>query len=199
MRSKILLTGPVAAAVIALASAAPVAAFTEVYRSGMVGPYSITDTVDSPDATCFYTAQDSTHHAWFKSMKVQPPRVFASDRDSNVRDHRKVSWQFKIQARDANVEGSKYKAVASSGIQKGTAYEDAAAPFTAAQVAYDARNLPSGESRSYFLRALIIIKWYAPGGGVEGSVKAVSTYYRYKSPFGIRTAEDWCVARDSAV
>src|SRR4051794_7249073 len=108
VRWKIFLTGPVGAAVIALAAPGPVAAFSEVSRSGSVGPYSVTDTVDSPDATCLYGAADATQTAWFKAMKVQPPTVFAADRDSNVRDHRKVSWQFKIQARDANLEGSKY-------------------------------------------------------------------------------------------
>jgi hypothetical protein len=189
---------PAAVIIVALAAAGPVAAFTEVSRVGAVGPYSITDTFESPDSTCLFRAEDSTHHAWFKGMKVQPPTVFAADRVSELRDHRKVSWQFKIQARDLNAADSKYKAVASSAIQRGTAYEDAAAPFSPMKMSYDARNLPFTSTSAYVIRTLLIIKWYKPGGGVEGSVKAVSTYYRYNSPFGIRTATDYCVARDSA-
>jgi hypothetical protein len=130
-------------------------------------------------------------------MKVQPPQVFAADRNSDKREHRRVSWQFKIQA-SPGVSPQVWETVASSGKQSATAYEDAAAPFSFMQLAFNAKNLPNASENGDLMRALVVIEWYRPSGGAEGTAKLGLEYHKYKSPYGVRIGQGWCVAGDSS-
>ena len=129
-------------------------------------------------------------------MKVRPPEVLAADRNSDRREHRRVTWQFKIQAK--LFSSKEWQTYASSGVQSATAYEDAAAPFSALQATYNAKNIDNPTEDSIIMRALVTIKWHKNSGGVEGVVKLALGFYKYRSPFGIRTGEGWCVERDRA-
>lgn len=179
------------------AAAGPASAYTLVSETGMVGPYSLTESAESPAAKCGYGRQVPPNSAWFKWMKLRAPRVRAADRNSDLRDHRHVTWQFKIQ-RKIYDSPDPWQTVAASAVQGGTAYEDQAAPFSAMQVYYNARSHQQADDY-YILRALVIIKWYRPGGAVEGTVRLTPTYYSGKMPWGTSTfGNDWCAAETTS-
>ncbi len=158
----------------------PAAGTTFVSETGLLGNYYLADAESTPAAACGYGHEVPPNGAWFKWMKVQPPTVYAADRDSGVIDHRKVSWQFKLQIRRYDSTG-KWKTVASSDVQKAKAYENLAAPFTAMRVDWK----PHHSDPVIFkdLRALVIIKFYKPNGKVEGTAKFIVDWYKRKEPW----------------
>ena len=174
--------------------AGPAAAYTVVSESGTHGSYSITDSLTKPGATCRYgNGEPPNNWAWLDWMTVLAPRVFAADRNSSVRDHRQVSWQFKIQRTADNTTA--WHTVASSAVQKATAWDNQAASFTSMKITYNAYTTATG-SENDILRALVILKWYKPSGAVEGTVQLTPTHYLFKSEWGIATGGNpWCVAR----
>lgn len=183
-----------AALMFAAAVAGPAAAYTVISESGLVGNYSLPDSAGSPGATCAYGQEVPPNWAWLKWMKVRAPQAFAADRNSGARDQRRVSWQFKIQRAPYDMS-EPWQTVATSVVQRRTAYEDQAAAFTPIQVNYNATTSQPG-SENDLLRALVILKWYRPNGSVEGTVKLAPTNYRNKSPFGVNTTgNSWCQAR----
>jgi hypothetical protein len=162
---------------LAVAMAGPAAAYQVISEVGPHGHYDITDTIGTPGAKCSYGPQVYTNWAYLKSMKVYAPHVFAADRNSEKRDHRTVSWQFKLQRQSAGE--SAWHTFKSSAKQTKVAYEDTMAPFTAMTITYNSENSDpdhvSGPNLYY--RALVIIKWYKPDGSVESTVKLVPDYY----------------------
>jgi len=164
------------------ANAGPALGYSVISESGMVGPYSLTDTSEMPAGTCGYgDPQPPYDWAWLHWMKVRAPQVYAADRKPGVRDQRHVDWRIRIQR---HLFGSldPWETVAQSHIQKALAYEDAAAPFTPIKLRYNANvNIPNNDS--YVYRAFVIIRWIKFGGTVEGTVRLTPTYYRMKTPF----------------
>ncbi len=73
-------------------SVGPVGAYSNVTQTGMVGHWSLSDTSEIPGATCQYGAEYPPDNAGFRSMKVEPPVVFAADRNSGKREHRTIKW-----------------------------------------------------------------------------------------------------------
>jgi hypothetical protein len=163
-----------------VAGAGSAAGTTFVGETGLLGNYYLADTDTTPAATCGYGNEVPPNGAWFKWMKVQPPTVYAADRDSGVIDHRRVSWQFKIQTRPYESTGS-WKTVAVSEKQKAKAYENLAAPFTAMRV--DWRPHHSDPVVFKHVRALVIVKFYKPNGTVEGTAKFLVDWYKNKTPW----------------
>jgi hypothetical protein len=159
-------------------------------ETGLVGHYGLTDLYASPGSTCKYGKQVPPNGAWFKWMTVTAPNVYAADRNSGVRDHRKVSWQFRIQV--VPFSGGSWKTVAHSSIQRATAYDDQAAPFTPMKVYWKpSRTGPNAGALK--VRAMVIIKWYKPGGGIEGKVKGTIDYYLMKMPWGnFTSSQPYC-------
>jgi len=162
-----------------------VSAYTVISESGLHGNYWLTESAAAPATKCVYGKQVPPNGAWFRFMRVKPPTVFAADRNSAIRDHRRVSWQFKVQVMPFS--GGSWKKVASSGIQKATAYEDQAAPFSAMKVYWKpSRTGPNAGALK--VRNLIVIRWYKPGGAIEGKVKLTADYYYLKMPWGNATS-----------
>lgn len=188
------LAAATAALVCAMAFVAPAAAYTVVSESGTHGHYLITDSFTKQGATCsFGNGEPPYGWAWLDWMTARAPKVFAADRNSSVRDHRKVSWQFKIQRAPYNTTA--WQTVASSAVQKATAWDDQAASFSYMKITYDAHTTASGSENDQ-LRALIILKWYKPSGAVEGTVQLAPSYYRYISEWSTNTAgNEWCGVR----
>lgn len=181
------------------ALAGPAAAYTVISETGLVGEYSLNESAESPAATCGYGKEVPPNSAWFKWMKVRAPQVRAADRNSSVREHRHVTWQFKIQRRQYPADSAApWQTVASSNVQGATAYEDQNAPFTQMKVYWNARQYEQ-PADYYIARALVIIKWFKPGGGVEGTVKLTPTYYAGKTPWGTTTfSTDYCATETTS-
>jgi hypothetical protein len=160
-------------------------AYSVISETGLHGDYSLAESNDSPATSCVYGKEVPPDGAWFRFMRVKPPTVFAADRNSAIRDHRKVSWQFKIQVMPFS--GGSWQKVASSSIQKATAYEDLAAPFSAMKVYWKpSRTGPNAGALK--VRTLIVIRWYKPGGAIEGTVKLTADYYYLKMPWANTTS-----------
>lgn len=167
--------------------AAPAAAYTIVSQTGMVGEWYLTDSVDTPGATCRYTGEYPPNYAYFRSMKLRAPTVRAADRDSTVIDQKRVQWSWKLQR--APYPGNTWTTVATSAKQTKVAYENQAAAFTPLQI-----NLNTGLSPDdTVFRAMVIIKFLRNNGTVEGTVKAVVDYYRMKNPWStVTSSQPWC-------
>ena len=176
-----------------LVSAGPTAAYQVLVENGLHGHYGLDDTYLVPGGTCKYGEIVYSNWAYLIWMKVKAPQVFAADRNSEMRDHRVVSWQFKLQRK--RYEATTWKTIKSSAIQRMTAYEDQAAPFTALTINYDAENEdPSHDPNgpNIIFRALVIIKWYKPDNSVEGTVKLIPDYYKTKSYWNASPSSGYC-------
>jgi hypothetical protein len=148
------------------------------HQTGLVGPWSWNDTFDAPGVLCKYAASPDANHYAMRKIVVQPPTVKAADRNSGKIDKRAVSWQFQIQ-RKLSPDGT-WKVVATSATQKATATENAAAPFTAITLKHFVANTTMYSE--WIVRIQVLIKWYKPAGGVEGSILFRPSYYRYSTP-----------------
>lgn len=100
-------------------------------------------------------------------VRVKAPGVFAADR-STERDHRKVSWRLHVQRMQPS---GPWTTIATSAVQKRTAYEDAAAAFSAMKVSFSSRRDQSN------VRALLLLKWFRPDGSDEAHVKLTIDNY----------------------
>lgn len=173
-----ILASAMTAVLVGAAMAGPAFGYQVLSETGPHGHYDITDSFATPGAKCSYGDVVYSNWAYLISMKVYAPHVFAADRNSEIREHRVVSWQWKLQRRA--YDGTQWHTIKSSAIQKKTAYEDAMAPFTALKINYNAEkedptHVDAGGSKIF--RALVIIKWYKPNGSVESTVKLVPDFY----------------------
>ena len=177
------------ALVFALLAASPVAAIGSVKTTGAVGHWSFNESFGAPLVLCSYGATTDGNHYSMTKIKVQPPTVLAADRNSAKVDTRTVSWQFQIQRK--NIAHGKWKVVASSKVQKATAKDNAAAPFTALTLKHSGK--PAANDTSWIVRVKVLIKWYTPGGSVEGSVSFNPSYYTVTTPdFSFTSSQTFC-------
>jgi hypothetical protein len=182
-----LLTGVVSALVLAVTLAGPVAAYSVVYENGPHGDVWLTDSQTTTAGTCNYGPVVYSNWIYLVSMSVRAPHVFAADRNSDLRDHRVVTWQWKLQrgvVDDGGTAVHGWTTLKSSPIQKKTAYEDQEAAFTAMSLKYDAyaKQDPHHQNKRGAYRALVIVKWFKPNGSLEATVKLTPTYYKMKQP-----------------
>jgi len=178
-----------AALVFAILAASPVAAISAVKTTGAVGHWSFNESFGVPFVLCSYGPTSDSNHYSMTKITVQPPTVFAADRNSGKVDTRTVSWQFQIQRK--NVSFGKWKIVASSKVQRATAKDNAAAPFTALTLKHSGK--PAANDPSWTVRVQVLIKWYKPGGSVEGTVFFRSSYYTFTTPdFSATSSQPWC-------
>jgi hypothetical protein len=87
--------------------------------------------------------------------------------------------------------------VASSVVQKATAYEDAPAPLSALRAKYNAEAKldPNHSGSEAIFRALVTIKWIKPSGAVEATVRVVPTYVYINDATYLHTSSNgWCQA-----
>ena len=177
------------ALVFVILAASPVAAIQSVKTTGAVGHWSFNESFGAPFVLCSYGPTTDGNHYSMTKIKVQPPPVFAADRNSGKVDSRTVSWQFQIQRK--NVSFGKWKVVASSKVQRATAKDNAAAPFTALSLKHSGK--PAANDSSWIVRVQVLIKWYKPSGSVEGTVFFRPTYYTFSTPdFSATSSQQWC-------
>jgi len=178
--------------VLFVAGVGPASAYTIISESGPHGSVWLNDSNSDPGAKCGFGKLIANNYAWFKFMKVQPPVVYAADRNSYRRDHRRVSWAFKIQT--VPFAGGRWHAVASSNVQRATAYEDQKAPFSAMKVYWKPSRTGPGALK---IRALVIVKWYKPSGAVESVVKLAPDWYYSGSPFNSVGGQPYCQDKET--
>ncbi len=177
-----------------LAAAGPAAAYQIISEVGPHGNVYLDDTTTMPAGTCTYGDIVFSNIAYLKSMKVRAPHVFAADRNSDLRDHRVVSWQWNLQRKNNDAATPKWKVVKSSGIQRKTAWEDQQAAFSAMTINYnsESRDDPGHHTPYIVYRAMVIIKWYKPNGDIESTVKLVPSLYRTKTYWNAGPSTDAC-------
>jgi hypothetical protein len=169
-----------------LGSGVPVAAYTVLSETGLLGSYTFTESMAAPRARCGYSSRIGDYQ-YLRFMRLGPPTVLAADRNSDKRDTRIAGWRFLIQRLGTDL--TTWTTVAQSPIQKARAYEDAAAPFTAMRVNYSA----SRPFRDF--RAVVVINWYRPNGTVEGRARLAAQYYQLRDPSGVGpTMQNVCVS-----
>jgi hypothetical protein len=175
-----------------LAAAGPAAGYQTVSETGMVGEIYLTDTMEMPAGTCTYGEKVYSNWAYLRWMKVRAPQVFAADRNASRRDRKQVSWQWKLQRMRS--DETTWRVIKSSAIQRGTAYEDQKAPFTAMQINYNSHNEDLNHNAVHYVdfRALVIIKWFKGDGSLEGTVKLVPSWYRTMSYWAAGPQADKC-------
>jgi hypothetical protein len=177
----------------------PAAAYSVVSDTGNHGPYSWTDTTDSPPVTCIYgEPQPPFATAYLHYVKVRPPSALAMDR-TGERDHQKISWQFKVQG-EVFGTGDNWMTFAQSNVQSARGYDDAPAGFSPVKIAYNSRSNPDPQKEDFVFRTMVIVKWYKANGSVGGKVKLLPTYYRIKGPFSppFTGGGDYCGAINTA-
>ena len=188
------LIGLVLALPFVLASAGSAAAYQIVSEVGPHGNVYLDDTMDTPAGTCTYGDVVYSNWAYLKSMRVRAPQVYAADRNSNLRDHRVVSWQWKLQRKNLDAATPTWKAIKASAIQRKTAYEDQPAAFTGMTIKYntEANVDPNHNGRDIAYRAMVIIKWYKPNGDLESTVRLVPSFYRTVTYWDANPSTDDC-------
>jgi hypothetical protein len=159
-------------------SVGPVGAYSNITETGMVGHWSLNDSLGTPGAVCSYGAEYPPDYAGFRWMNVKPPVVFAADRDSNKIDHKRVKWFWKLQR--SHYPNNDWKTIDTSAIQSAMAYENQAAQFSAIRIY---RNVGNPDFNDVVYRALVVIKWVKADGSVEGTAKATIDWYNRKMPW----------------
>ena len=169
--------------------AGPANATTFVKQTGLVGPWSFAETSSVPLVTCNYGPTTDANHYFMTKITVIPPTVYAADRNSAKVDTRHVSWQFQIQ-RKHDPDGH-WVVVGRSAIQRGTAKDNLAAPFTALSLKHNGHH--AGLDTAWILRIQVLIKWYKPSGPVEGTVLFRPDYFWITTPdFSGVSSEPYC-------
>jgi hypothetical protein len=176
-----------ASLVVSIAGSASAIIYT--HQTGLVGPWSFDETSSAPLVTCNYGPTIDANHYFMTNITVLPPTVYAADRNSAKVDTRHVSWKFQIQ-RKYYPTGT-WKVVASSAVQKATAKDNLAAPFTALTLNHDGH--VAGLDTNWTVRIQVLIKWYKPNGSVEGTILFRPSYYTYTTPdFTGVSNQHWC-------
>ena len=171
MRVSRFVTAPVSAIVLSIVVAGAVAADG---TTGQVGHYVFTDSASKPGATCVYNTTGGSE-AFLNSVVVRAPSVWWPDTSSSSNtQHGQVGWKAIVK------EGSpgSWSTIASSSVQKKTAYEDHPfhdpadkAPFT---------NLTVSFTSNKFMNYLVTVKvfWYRADGSVKGTATHDVVHYR---------------------
>jgi len=168
-------------------------AFIYTHQTGLVGPWSWDDNSTTPGVVCNYGPTPDNNAYYMKNLVVQPPTVKAADRNSGKVDTRKVSWRFQLQRK--LLPAGTWKVVAASALQTATAKDNAAAPFTALKLKH---KVSVTSSTDEIVRIQVLITWYKPSGGVEGTILFRPSYYQIKTPdFTVTSGEPYCQERQT--
>jgi hypothetical protein len=139
------------------------------------GDNSLSDTSDSPGATCKYQQGFGND---LRSIKVQPPKVYARDRSGGV-DTQNVAWRVVIQRQDPAPNGA-WSTVYRGDPVSGTATAATPAAFSEQTIPYEITN---DDPAPY--RVLVKIIWHRfDGSGRMGTVTRRVDFYRYEDQMG---------------
>jgi hypothetical protein len=176
------------ALLLALLLSGQASAILYTHQTGLVGPWMWSDSSVTPGVLCKYAATTDGNHYSMTKIVVQPPTVEAADRNSSKIDKRTVSWQFQLQRK--LVPDGTWKVIASSAKQTGTATENTSPLFTAITLKHVPKEV---NNPAWIVRVQVLIKWYKPTGGVEGTILFRPSYYRITSPdFTLVGSQPYC-------
>jgi hypothetical protein len=159
-----------------LIAAAPALADTDIGETGVVGAHSLIDTLDKPGATCTYKDKNVSGVPFvLAKVKARPPQVLARNVTSFEGDEQLVGWRFTVEKQVTfNSDGS-WTPIVKSSIQKATATESGAAPFTAMKVRVP---VPTEAAR---YRVKVKLFWYR-FGSTEGTSTHLVDFYKAVTP-----------------
>lgn len=181
------------ALLLALLLSGQVSAIIYTHQTGLVGPWIWSDSSVAPGVLCKYAATTDANHYPMTKIVVQAPTVQAADRNSSKIDKRTVSWQFQLQRK--LVPDGTWKVIANSSKQTGVATENTPAPFTAITLKHSPKEM---NNPSWIVRVQVLIKWYKPAGGVEGTILFRPSYYRNTTPdFTFVGSQPYCQEVDT--
>jgi len=135
--------------------------------AGTTGRWSLIDTARYPGATCYFgsTTDDSLHR-----ISVRAPVMFAFDATSSV-NRQKVGWRWVIQHYDGvsmtwqvDKKGPTVLAMASDQYN---------AQWPSLTGTYNRGSAPLYGG----YRAIVVMSWYGPRGGIQGSQRAIVAHY----------------------
>jgi hypothetical protein len=158
-----------AAALAAVVSAQPIAAYTELRTTGTAGAHSLTDTRPSPGADCLYRYQARGSGYFLRHITVDPPNVRAVPGQGE----QQVGWSFTVDLRTRALSDdpwSDWEHRYTSPVMKTSTDPDHDASFSAMGV----RVVTSGDSNpdyKFFYRVTVKAFWYRANGGVMGTAK----------------------------
>jgi hypothetical protein len=178
------------ALVLAVASAGAASATIYQHQTGIIGPWSWNDTSGAPSVLCKYGQSADNNHYPMRKIVVQPPTVYAADRNSNKIEKRTISWRFQLQRK--LLPDGKWKTLAkASSVQKATATENSPATFSPITL----KHLPKNAAvDGWTIRVQVLIKWIVPStGAVEGTMLFRPSYYHaLSSGFDFVGGNPWC-------
>lgn len=142
--------------------------------TGQVGHYVFTDTPSKPGATCVYNTTGGSE-AFLNSVVARAPSVWWPDTSSSSNtQHGQVGWKVIVK------EGSpgSWTTIASSAVQKRTAYEDHPLHDVNDKAAFT--NLTVSFTSNKFMNYLVTVKvfWYRADGSVKGTATHDVVNYR---------------------
>lgn len=167
-------------AVCFIGQAGSAAAYTTISETGMVGPWSFTDTNENPGGTCGYSQEYPPNSAFFRWMTIRPPMVMAADTTAG-RDHARVTWWWKLQRATWDGTLGPWETIKKSNKQTALAYDDEAAHLSAMRINH---SIGTNYNNPYVFGAVAKIQWKNDNGMVKGTAQASIDYYLDKYPWG---------------
>jgi hypothetical protein len=171
-----------------LVAVSPVAAATELGRSGVVGPHKVVDKQSSAGAACSYEHLERFDVDRLVEISVSAPHVWA------VSGQQMVGWNFSVQRMTTGMFGhGPWSTRYTSPRFTESATETQEADFTYANVRV---RVPRGIDREeiYDYRVIVKLFWLGDNGSVTGSARKLLHYYYRDDGHTYDTLKDTCSA-----
>ena len=173
------MTGPLVLAL--FVASQPVAAHVSNMH-GSPGPYTVSDSTNSPGAHCYYPSASHSNNDLSK-IKIKPPTMYAKS------GTQWVGWQYSIQHGTTAGSGAAWTTYYKSPTMKLQATTSHAAAFTT-------QTWTAGNHINRFWRVKLLMFWYKPGSKttISGQVNWVMDWYTVSYPPGADYSNpDWCL------
>jgi len=158
-------------------------------RTGRVGAYSLTDTQASAGETAkyryFVSSRPGEDHWQLHRLVVRPPNMKAVAGNSN----QTVGWSFTVQRIECFEPPCLWEDRYTSPVYTAVTSDTANAPFGKESVSV---RVPSQIAALVHYRTFVRMFWYAPGGGVQGTAKALVHYTNWVRPGLSDSTQDSC-------
>jgi hypothetical protein len=173
-----------------LVAVSPVAAATELGRSGIVGPHKVVDKESSAGAACSYAkVKGRPNNLSLVQISVSSPHVWAVSGDQLV------GWNFSVQRRQFGLGGhGPWSNRYTSPRFTEWATETQEADFTYASVNVTVPGAANMES--YFeYRVIVKLFWFGDNGSVTGSARKLLLWYYQDDAETYDTQKGSCLDR----
>jgi hypothetical protein len=157
-----------------LVAVSPVAAATELGRSGVVGPHKVVDKQTYAGATCTYAhVAGRPNNSSLVQISVSSPHVWAV---AGAGDQR-VGWNFSVQRRSFGLGGhGSWSTRYTSPRFTEWATHTREADFTSASVKV---TVPGSANAEFYFEYRVIVKlfWFGDDGSITGSARKLLLWY----------------------